>query len=189
MILGSEQFHLLDGNFVQTREAVGLAQSLADEDGVEIFQIRKADQLGAGGLVADVAFVFRVRGTPLGRGLPEEGHVEHVGFAGIDEAGLRFAQLRRDEVGLDSVSVDAVVDLGEVAADVPADAIHVDEAIVILDRDFGAKLCLIICLSPDYGARAGHRQNHDPVINAAFSSVIHFLLLTVQFACKEKISI
>jgi len=39
VILGCEQFHLLDSDFVQAREALGLAQSFADEDGIEIFQI------------------------------------------------------------------------------------------------------------------------------------------------------
>ncbi len=39
VVLGCEQFHLLDGDFVQAREALGLAQSFADEDGIEIFQI------------------------------------------------------------------------------------------------------------------------------------------------------
>ena len=39
VILGCEQFHLLDGDFVQARETLGLAQSFADEEGIEIFQI------------------------------------------------------------------------------------------------------------------------------------------------------
>ena len=38
-IHGGEQFHLLDGDFVQAREALGLAQSFADEEGIEILQI------------------------------------------------------------------------------------------------------------------------------------------------------
>jgi hypothetical protein len=136
VIHGGEQFHLLDGDFVQAREALVLAQSFADEDGVEIFQIGEADQLGAGGLVADVAFVFRVRGTPLGSGLSEKGHVEHVGFVGINEVGLGFAQLGRDKVGLDGVGVDAVVDTGEVAADVPPErlALLLLEALEFLDE-------------------------------------------------------
>ena len=100
--------------------------------------------MGAGGLVADVAFVFRVRGAPLGGGLSEEGHVEHVGFVGIDEVGLGFAQLGRNEVSLDGVGVDAVVDPGEVAADVPTERLtllllealeFLDEVEFELDRD------------------------------------------------------
>jgi hypothetical protein len=63
VIHGGEQFHLINGDFVEARETLVLAQSFANEEGIEIFQIRQAYQLGAGGLVADVAFVFRVRGA------------------------------------------------------------------------------------------------------------------------------
>ena len=117
---------------------------MADKQGVEVFQIREANELGTGGLVADVALFAGVLAAPLGGGLAEEGHVEHIGLAGIDEAGLGFAQLRRDEVGLDGVGVDAVVDLSEVAADVPAESLALgvleplklfDEVERELDRD------------------------------------------------------
>ena len=117
---------------------------MADKQGVEVFQIREANELGTGGLVADVALFAGVLAAPLGGGLAEEGHVEHIGLAGIDEAGLGFAQLRRDEVGLDGVGVDAVVDLSEVAADVPAESLAFgfleplklfDEVELELDRD------------------------------------------------------
>ena len=108
---------------VQAGEAFGLGQGLPDKQGVEVFEVGEADELGAGGLVADVALVAGVLTAPLGRGLAEQSHVEHIGFAGINEAGLGFAQLRRDEMGLDGVGVDAVVDPGEIAADVPAEGL------------------------------------------------------------------
>ena len=113
-----------------------LTQSFANEEGIEIFEIRQAYQLGAGGLVADVAFVFRVRGAQLGGGLSEESHVEHVSFVGINEVGMGFAQLGRNEVSLDGVGVDAVVDPGEVAADVPTErlALLLLEALEFLDE-------------------------------------------------------
>ena len=100
--------------------------------------------MGAGGLVANVDIFARVFAAPLGGGLAEEGHVEHIGLAGIDDAGLRFAQLRRDEVSLDGVGVDAVVDLGEIAANVPAEGLalgfleplkFLNEVELELDRD------------------------------------------------------
>jgi len=139
-----EQFHLVDRDLVEAGEAFGLGQALGDEEGVEVFQIGEAHELGAGGVVADVAFVAGVLAAPLRGGLAEEGHVEHVGFTGIDEAGLGFAQLGRDKVGLDGVGVDAVVYLGEVAADVPAEGLalgflqtleFLDEVELELDRD------------------------------------------------------
>ena len=100
--------------------------------------------MGASGLVANVAIFAGVLAAPLGGGLAEEGHVQHIGLAGIDDADLRFAQLRRDEVSLDGVGVDAVVDLGEIAADVPAESLalgfleplkFLDEVELELDRD------------------------------------------------------
>lgn len=50
----------------------------------------------------------------------EQRHVQQVRLAGVDEIDLLRRQLRRDQVGLDGVGVDAVVDPGQVAADVPA---------------------------------------------------------------------
>jgi hypothetical protein len=108
---------------IEADEALGLGQGLPDKQGVEVFEVGEAHELGAGGLVADVALFAGVLAPPLGGRLAEEGHVQHIGLAGIDEAGLGFAQLRRDEMGLDGVGVDAVVDLGEVAADVPAEGL------------------------------------------------------------------
>jgi hypothetical protein len=106
---------------VEVSEALGLGQALGNEEGVEVFQIGEAHELGAGGVVANVAFIARVVAAPLRGGLAEEGHVEHVGLTGIDEVCLSLGEFGRDEVGLDGVGVDAVVDLGEVAADVPAE--------------------------------------------------------------------
>ena len=99
-----------------------MGQGLADKQGIEIFKVGEANELSTGGLVANVALVAGVLAAPLGGSLAEEGHIEHIGLTGINEAGLGFAQLRRDEVGLDGVCVDAVVDLCEVAADVPAES-------------------------------------------------------------------
>ncbi len=139
----------MDRDLVEAGEAFGLGQALTDKQGVEVFQVREADELGAGGLVADVALVAGVLAAPLGGGLAEEGHVEHIGFAGIDEAGLRLAQLRRDQVRLNGVGVDAVVDFGEVAADIPAEGLALgflealelfDEVGLELDRDPRGKL-------------------------------------------------
>ncbi len=121
-----------------------MGQGLPDKQGIEVFKVGQADELGSSGLVADVALAAGVLATPLGGGLTEESHVEHIGLAGIDETGLAFAERRRDEVGLDGVGVDAVIDLGEVAADVLAEGLtlgfleplkFLDEVELELDRD------------------------------------------------------
>ena len=72
------------------------------------------------GLVADVALRPTVGVTPLLGSHPEESHVQNVGFAGVDKIDLGARQLRRNQVGLDGVGMNPVVDLREVALDVPA---------------------------------------------------------------------
>ena len=49
---------------------------MGDEESVEVFEIGEADELGAGGLIADIAWAAGVGVAPLGGGLGEEGHVE-----------------------------------------------------------------------------------------------------------------
>ena len=48
------------------------------------------------GVVADVSFELWVGVAPLFGGLPEEGDVEQVGFAGIGDCGLGFGYFSRD---------------------------------------------------------------------------------------------
>ncbi len=64
---------------------------------------------------------FGVGVAPLPGGLAEEGDVQQVGLAGVGDGGLRGRDLRRDEVGLDGVGVDAVVELGEGAVEIPGE--------------------------------------------------------------------
>lgn len=79
-------------------------------------------------MVADVSFGGGIGIPPLFGGLAEEGDVEQVRLAGIDGGCLRLGDGRRDEGVLDGVSVDAVVDLGEGALEVPIEL----EAVVFL---------------------------------------------------------
>ncbi len=124
-------------------------------------------------------FFAGVLAAPLGGGLAEEGHVEHIGFTGVDETGLGFAQLWRDEVGLDGVGVDAVVDLGEVAADVPAEGLALgfleplklfDEVELELNRDPRGELQSDIqvgigaAVAPGFGLDAGGAGAFDPLL-------------------------
>ena len=71
------------------------------------------------GVVADVPFGSGIGIAPLFGGLAEEGDVEQVRLAGIDDGGLCLGDGRRDEGVLDGVRVDAVVDFGEGALEIP----------------------------------------------------------------------
>jgi hypothetical protein len=57
--------------------------------------------------------------APFTGSLTKESHVEEVGLFGIGESSLLRSDFLRDQVGLDCVSVDAVVDLGERAVKIP----------------------------------------------------------------------
>ena len=116
-----EGAHLGDGDFVQLEQALRLGQTLADEHGVEAFEIGEDDELLQRRVVADVALGVGMGIAPLLRGLAEESDVEQVGFVGIDEGCLSLGDSGREERLLDGVGVDAVVDLGEGALEVPTE--------------------------------------------------------------------
>ena len=143
--------HLSDGDAVECGESLCLRQSLANEDGVEAFEVRKHDQLLKRGVVADVALGIGMSITPLLGGLAEEGDIQQVGLAGIDDGGLRLGNGGRNERFLDRIGVDAVVDLREGALEVPIELQAVvfvvleplkffDEVELELHRDPGGKL-------------------------------------------------
>ena len=52
-------------------------------------------------------------------GLAEQGHVEQVGFVGVGDGGLRRRDLGRNEMGFHRVGMNAVIELGQGAGEVP----------------------------------------------------------------------
>ena len=94
-------------------------QAHMDEFGIHAFDVGKHEQLFDGGMVAHVAFEFGVGVTPLFRCLAEKGDIEHIGFVGVGDRGLSGRDFRRNEVCLYGVGVNAVIELGEGAVEVP----------------------------------------------------------------------
>ena len=72
-------------------------------------------------VVTDVAFCVGMGIAPLPGGLAEECDIEHVRFAGIDQRRLLFCDSRRNERVPDGIGVDAVVDLGQGALEIPTE--------------------------------------------------------------------
>ncbi len=111
---------------------------MANKDGVEAVEVGEDDELLQRGVVAKVALGVGMGVAPLLRGLAEEGDVEQVGFAGVNEAGLGLGDGGGNERLLDGVGMDAVVDLGEGALEVPAEleavVFVVLEALELLDE-------------------------------------------------------
>ncbi len=89
---GEQGAHLGDGDVVEGGEALGLRQTLADEDGVQAFEVGEDDELFQRSVVAEVSFGGGIGIAPLFGGLAEEGDVEQVRLAGIDGGGLRLGK-------------------------------------------------------------------------------------------------
>jgi hypothetical protein len=107
-----------------------------NEMGIQGLKVGEVDKLRNIGFVADIAFMVAVFVPPLLRGFTEQGHVEQIRLAGLDEIDLLGRQLRRDQDRLDGVGVDAVIDFGQVAADVPAELLEflLFESLELLDH-------------------------------------------------------
>jgi hypothetical protein len=118
--IGQQGAHLGDGDLVELEEVFRGGKALANEHGVEAFEVGEDDELLEGCVVADVALGFGMGVAPLLGGLAEEGDVEQVGLAGVNEVGLGLGDSGRDKRLFDGVGVDAVVDLGQRPLEVPA---------------------------------------------------------------------
>lgn len=90
-----------------------------DELGIHVFEIGEDEKLLKAGVVAHIAVLARIAFAPFAGSLTKEGHIEKVGLFRVGEDSLFRSDFLRDEVGLDRVSVDAVVDLGERAVEIP----------------------------------------------------------------------
>ena len=118
-VIFRQHLHLADGNGVELCQTLRLRDSFVDEHRVQVLQIGQAHELRNVGIVADVAFELRMGIAPLFGRHPEQCHIQNIGFVGIDQRNLPSRQFRRDQVFLDGICVNAVIDLGKVALDVP----------------------------------------------------------------------
>lgn len=121
--------HLADGDFIELQEALGLGNTLADENGIKALEICEDDKLLKRRMVADVAFGIGMGIAPLPGGLSKQCDIKQIGFVGIDKRCLDLGECRRQECFFDGVGVDAVVDLGEGALEAP---IELQAAVFIL---------------------------------------------------------
>lgn len=128
--------HLPNRQLVQLHQTLGLPQPFADEMRVHRLQIGQAHQLMHVGMVAEVAFQPQVGIPPTPGAHPEQRHVQQVGLARIDKADLLRRQGVRNQVVADGIGMDQVVDLGQVAPDVPTQLLELLflEALEFLDQ-------------------------------------------------------
>jgi len=112
---------LANRDLVEALEAVGLWNAHVDEFGVHGFDIRENQQLFDAGVFEHVAFQIRIGVPPLPGGKTEEGDIQEVGLRGIGCGSLGKGDFWWDEVCLDGVRVDAVVQLGKCAIEIPSE--------------------------------------------------------------------
>lgn len=107
------------GDPIQLDQSFGLWYFLAQENGVEAFQIAEDHQLLQRGSVPDVSFGLGIFRAPFFCCFSEKGDIEEVRLAGINDCGLRRRDLHGEQGFLDGVGVNAIVDLGQCALKVP----------------------------------------------------------------------
>jgi hypothetical protein len=128
-----------------------LRQRHIDQFSVHTFDVGQYQQLLDAGVIAHVALQLGVGVAPLFGGEAEQGDIEQIGFAGIGDGRLRRRDCGGDQMRLDGVGVDAVVELGQGAVEVPGqrqaaalvflEALEfLDEVELELDRNPGSEL-------------------------------------------------
>ncbi len=87
-------------------------------------------------VVADIAGLVGILHAPLCGGFSEKSHVEDICLGGVDMGGLRFGEFGRNQMGENRVGVDAIIDLGEISLDIPAQSFSLlfFEALKFLDE-------------------------------------------------------
>ncbi len=110
---------MANGDLIQPLEPFTLGQDHVDELGIRALNVGQHEQLLHRRVFAHVAFEFGVGVAPLFRRLAKERHVENIRLAGVGDGGLARRDFRRDEVCLDGIGVDAVIELGESAVEIP----------------------------------------------------------------------
>jgi hypothetical protein len=114
-----EHLHLADGDFVEAFEALALRQRHMDQFGVHALDVGQHQQLLDAGVIPHIAVQLGIGLAPLAGGLAEQGDIEQVCFAGIGDGGLSGCDGGGNQMRLDGVGVDAVIQLGQRAVEVP----------------------------------------------------------------------
>ena len=79
---------MLNGDPVEFYEPFALRHFLVDEYGIEVFHIGQTDQFVDGCIIPDIAFQVGILLAPRLCSHAEHGHIQHVGFVGVDDARL-----------------------------------------------------------------------------------------------------
>ena len=123
-VILSQDLHLAYSDGIEFCQPLGLRHSFADEHGIQVLQIGKADQLRDIGVVTDIPFQIGMAVPSLLCGHTEQSHIQDIGFTGIHHGNLLCGKLRWNQILLDGICMDSIVDLGQISLDVPAKLFH-----------------------------------------------------------------
>ena len=104
-----QHLHLLDGNPIEFDEPLALWHTVVDEHGIDVLHIREADEFVNCGIVADVALKVWICVTPLLGSHTEHRHIKHIGFLGIDDAGLCGRHFVWHKIVLDGICMNVII--------------------------------------------------------------------------------
>ena len=105
---------------IQFHKPFGLREVLTDKQGIQVLQVGETDELRDVGIIPDSAGPVSMRLPPLLCCYAEQRHVEHIRFGCVDRGNLLPGQFGRYQVLFDSISMDPLIDLCQIAPDIPA---------------------------------------------------------------------
>ena len=195
---GGEGLHLPDGDLIEPFQPFALRQIHVDELGVHALDVGQHEQLLNGGVFTHVVFQFWIGVAPLPGGLSEQGHVEQVGLVGVRDGSLRRRDLGRNEMGFHRVGVNAVIELGKGAVEVPGErkaaVFVVLEPLEFLDEvnfEFGAyphaefKGDVLVRIGAAIPARAGFQADRVGLFHPFLDVELVAVQACLTFNCGE----
>lgn len=135
---GRERGNLAYGDLIEVLESIALWMAHVDKLGVHAFDICKDEELQDAGVGAHVALEFGIRLAPLPGGLAKKRDIEQVGLVRIGDSRLSVSDLGGNQMLPHRRRVDAVVELGERAIEIPSEgkalALVVFQTLKLLDQ-------------------------------------------------------
>ena len=104
---------------VEFGQSVLLVKFHMDELGVHGLYVCEYEELLDSGVISHISFFLGIGGSPLFGRDAKECDVEEVSFRGVGEGCLGFGNGGWDEVGLNGIGVDAIIEFGKSAVEIP----------------------------------------------------------------------
>ena len=165
---------MLDDDFVQLLEALGLGNLIIDHDGVDVLHVGDADELVDGSVVALVTFERRIGGLPLLMRHVERGHVQNIRLARVDDVHLRA----RDGGGIVQLLPEAKEGYRRPASHPVLDNVfRLDWIPQCCDVSYADVICAIVT-----------NHTHNSAVYVEFTTAFHLQQLSMNFHLGKNVS-